>query len=517
MIYIAAASRRRLDAWSVAAVLMALAAMVFHAFMPTKDDISWLIINAEALLDGKELYKDIIETNPPLSVLLYVPAVFVEHLTGLRAELASIVITGLIGLAVAHWLRRRLDAVNVEGGGRAEAAVVLVFLVLPLGAYGQKDHIAALIALPFCMELALFASGRGKMSVLAGVLVGLSMAVKPQFALAILLPCLWLAMRSWRKGERIWPWFIVNRATVTAGTVVVVFQGAVYLLFPAFFRDVLPMVLEVYVPARQSLLTLLVPMKGFMFLALFVLPFLCGPRTPQVEVLAAAGLGFFAAFLIQGKGWPYHLFPATSYGLFLFFNEVLPRLWSRRQSSSPLVALLMAAFILSIHTSWMMVTWLDWSALTRAIVATGIRQPTILNIAASHEVGHPSTRDAGGRWVGTFSCRWLTVLTAGARHEAEGMANDDILAAWAAHDREVLRRDIAERRPDLIIVDRRGDFDWLTWARKDADTARLLDGYAPAGQVFDSGDTGSIELLRRTGNGDGVHRDVDMKDERLAG
>lgn len=504
----AAGLRARFDAWSAAAVVLALAAMAFQAVMPTKDDISWLITNAQALIDGKELYKDIIETNPPLSVLLYVPAVLVERLTGLRAELASIVVTGLVGLAVARWLRWRLDTAGIEGGSRMEAAAVLVFLALPFGAYGQKDLIAALVALPFCIELTLQAGNRGKMSVLTGALAGLSMAIKPQFAAAILLPCLWMAVRSWRRGERRWPWFVVNRATVTAGVVVVVFQGLVYVFFPAFFRDVLPAVLDLYVPLRQPFLALLLSLKGFLFIALLAVSIFYGPRTILGEVVAAAGLGFFIAFLVQGKGWPYHLFPATSYGLFLFFSEVLPHIWKQRQSRSPVAALLMAAVILSSHTLWMTVTWTDWSALTRAIVATGIRQPTILNIAASHDVGHPSTRDAGGRWVGTYSCRWLTALAMSDAMTSAAQAGLASPVTWLKHDREVLRRDIAEKQPDIILVDRRGSYDWLAWAREDPATAVLLDHYVPAGQVADYGGPGSIELLRREkiddGQGEGL-------------
>lgn len=495
---ISAGPSPRLDAWSAVAVLMALFAVVFQALMPTKDDISWLILNAEALLDGEELYKTIIETNPPLSVLLYVPAVMVERLSGLRAELASLIITALIGLAVARFVRRRLDLAGVDGGGRLEAAVALVFVVLPLGAYGQKDHVAALIALPFFVELALFSDGRRKMSFLSGVLLGLSIAIKPQFALAVLLPCVWMTARAWRKGERFWPLLVVNRATMTAGLLVVTFQGLVYWLFPAFFRDVLPIVLEVYVPVRQSLATLLFSRMGLLFPALLLLPFLYGARTTLVEVIGAAGLGFFAAFLIQGKGWPYHLFPATSYGLFLFCAEVLPRVWTERRNRSPTVVLLMTATVLSIHSLWMTLTWTDWSALTRAIQATGVQQPTILNIAASHDVGHPSTRDAGGHWVGTFSCRWITVLATNRALDGAKGTDHDALASWVAYDRQVLRRDIAERRPDLILVDRRGTFDWLAWAREDPDTARLLESYRPAGEVTDYGDVGSIELLRRS-------------------
>lgn len=492
------ALRTGVDRLSMLAVLIALVAIAFQTTMPTKDDISWLITNAEALLNGKQLYKDIIETNPPLSIFLYVPAVLTERLIGLRAELASIMITALLGLLVGRFSRRRFELAGVDGGGRFEVAVVLVFLLLPLGAYGQKDLVAALIAVPFCVELALRADGRCKMSVSAGVLLGLAMAIKPQFSMAALLPCLGMAIRSWRKGESRWPSFIFNRATVTAGLFVLVFEAAIYWLFPAFFKDVMPMVLEVYAPPRQPIFNLLFSLNGFLFPVLFILPLLYGPRTTLTGVIAAAGLGFFAAFLLQGKGWPYHLFPATSYGFLLIFAEVLPPIWAQRKQRSPAIPVLMVFAILMPHALWMMVTWTDWSALTRAITTTGIHNPTVLNIAASQGIGHPSTRDAGGKWVGTFSCRWLTVLEMNASQKAAEGLKDKAISAWITHDRAVLRQDIAERKPDIIIVDRR-DFDWLKWAREDFDTARLLEAYEPSGEVTEYGEAGSIELLRRSG------------------
>lgn len=498
MTEISAASRVRFDAWSATAVLLALAAMVFQGLMPNKDDTSWLITNAEAFLDGKRLYKDIIETNPPLSIFLYIPAVLAERLVGLRAELASIVTTALMGIATARLTRRRLDLAGVEGGGPFEVAVVLVFLLLPLGAYGQKDLVAALISVPFCVELALLANSHRRMSTLAGVLLGLAMAIKPQFSLAALLPCLCMAARSWQRRERWWPSLIFNRATVVAGVVVVSFQAFVYWRFREYFSEVMPMVLQVYVPARQPLFNLLFPLNGFLFPVLFILPLLFGPRTALTGVIGTAGLGFFAAFLLQGKGWPYQLFPATSYGFLLVFAEVLPQAWAQRKERSFVIPVVMVLAILTTHTLWMKVTWTDWSSLTRAIVATGIPKPSILNITASQDIGHPSTRDAGGQWVGTFYCRWLSVLEMNASLKAPEGLKDEVISKWIAYDRAVLRRDIAERRPDIIIVDRR-DFDWLKWAREDPDTARLLDGYAPAGEVTEYGDTGSIELLRRAG------------------
>ena len=49
-------------------------------------DMSWLLTAADGMIAGQRLYVDIWETNPPFSVLLYLPAAYAEHLLGLRAE-----------------------------------------------------------------------------------------------------------------------------------------------------------------------------------------------------------------------------------------------------------------------------------------------------------------------------------------------------------------------------------------------------------------------------------------------
>ena len=49
-------------------------------------DMSWLLTAADGMIGGQRLYVDIWETNPPFSVLLYLPAAYAEHLLGLRAE-----------------------------------------------------------------------------------------------------------------------------------------------------------------------------------------------------------------------------------------------------------------------------------------------------------------------------------------------------------------------------------------------------------------------------------------------
>lgn len=497
-----AVTRRPLvDPWTVAALSFACIAVIAHALMPTKDDISWLITNAKALVDGRELYKDIIETNPPLSILIYLPAVLVERLVGLKAEFVTVLFTALGSLAVGRLCRSRLEAAGLDGG-LFEAAFALVFLVLPLGAYAQKDHVAALIAVPFLLELALQAGGCGRTSFLSGLLIGLTVAIKPHFVLAIVLPVLVFAARGLRVRRGGWLGLIFNRATLTGAVVAVAFQGFVYLAFPAFFHDVLPMVVEIYVPLREPLYSLMVTEKGFLFVALVVIVLLYGAMSDIVLGLLVAGAGFFAAYLLQAKGWPYHLFPATGLG-FMALASAFPLDAASgrplvRKGRSPLMAGAMLLVVLLSHSWWMTVTWLDWSPLTRAIVATGIPHPKVINLSSSHDVGHPSVPDAGGIFVGTLSSRWISLVSLAAVYLHP---DDPVVMArsryWEARDRAYLLDDIRRASPDLILVEQTKFIDWVEWARQSPDLAAVLDDYTPVATVPGTGARATVVIWRR--------------------
>ncbi|HEY4166573.1 MAG TPA: hypothetical protein VGM96_07340, partial [Reyranella sp.] len=77
--------------WSPVAIL-ALAALLQLVIWPSPD-VAWLMSAAGRMLDGKRLYTDILETNPPMAVLLYLPWVAVAKLVGLAAWPAVIAAT----------------------------------------------------------------------------------------------------------------------------------------------------------------------------------------------------------------------------------------------------------------------------------------------------------------------------------------------------------------------------------------------------------------------------------------
>jgi hypothetical protein len=75
-----------------------LAALVQSFLMSIDCDVSWLITVNEKMLAGQRLYVDVIEVNPPASIWLYTPPVWLAERLALRPE--AVVVAAFIGCAL---------------------------------------------------------------------------------------------------------------------------------------------------------------------------------------------------------------------------------------------------------------------------------------------------------------------------------------------------------------------------------------------------------------------------------
>ena len=65
----AALKAPRLAPWLAFAALFVVAVILRHV-LPANADVSWLLTVAERVWDGQRLYVDVIETNPPMAVMV---------------------------------------------------------------------------------------------------------------------------------------------------------------------------------------------------------------------------------------------------------------------------------------------------------------------------------------------------------------------------------------------------------------------------------------------------------------
>ena len=159
--------------------------------------------------------------------------------------------------------------------------------------------------------------------------------VKPLYALGLGLPVLLLV---W-KQRSLHPVFSPDLLTIA-------FMGLAYsailiLAFPIYLNDIAPMLVDVYLPYRRA------PAELFSILVLPVLVpftltfFVRSPLRhirPATQTFLLASIGFTIAFLLSGKGWLYHLYPALVCAFVALLSEITNQKASRQNRLVFLVA-----------------------------------------------------------------------------------------------------------------------------------------------------------------------------------
>src|SRR5258708_713079 len=79
--------------------LVFVVAIILRQVVALNTDVSWLLIVGERVLDGQRLYVDVIEINPPMAVLAYLPGIALARALGLDPKLITDIL--ILTLAVA--------------------------------------------------------------------------------------------------------------------------------------------------------------------------------------------------------------------------------------------------------------------------------------------------------------------------------------------------------------------------------------------------------------------------------
>jgi hypothetical protein len=461
--------------WSPVLVigLYALTAIAIQSlWIPLDADVSWLITVCERILSGARLYVDVIEVNPPASVWLYLPLVWIAQAIGVQPE--AVVVAGFVagGMASSLWtvkLASRLE--DAPRPALVAFAAGFVNLVFPMALFAQREHAALLLALPALAALALVTEGkplRFSTALLAGFAAGLVIAIKPHFALAIVPAALWAAYRR----RSLMP--IVPAAFAAAAALA--FYAAAFLLWAKAYLGWLPAISHTYLLFHDSWWNVVANPLLFPTIVLLLALLLRPARLPVLAIISAmAAIGFAAAAIIQAKGYPNHLYPGAA--LALFAAVVIVGSVSPRRKKWLVTAGLAAACLWQVH-AWAI---LPDRKLAAAITQVAPTHPKIIALSRELATGHPVTRNVGGTWVGSRA----GVYFAGLAHD-QGL-RDPIAADAYRKDTHDFARDVALNSPDVILVDRRDK----AWLMREPQIAQAMHGYGPRARA------GNIEVWVR--------------------
>jgi hypothetical protein len=456
------------------------AAVAMRHLVVANTDVSWEITLSEKILDGQRLYSDLIELNPPASTLLYLPAVVLARALGFVPEIivdALVFIGALVSLLIVSRIVYRCRLFDELPGSMVAAAALAVLTILPAQAFGQREHIALIAVLPALATLAVRATGAKPLlwhCLVAGAGAGVTVCIKPHFALALIFAAMAAALhlRSWR--------VLFALENCIAAAVVIVYGICVVVFFRAYITEMMPLVADVYLPVRWPLIDLLVSRPMLLwtgaFLAVCSLERSAGNN--PISLLLMASVGFAAAYIIQGKGWPYHSYPMLALVLIALCLAIAYRSSAAQQAGArddlkSFGAMAVFAIVAALSFAWFNLA-VDTRAAAAAVKRIAPPHPSIIVISDDIAIGHPLVREVQGRWISRVCSRWIMGNAAG-RIIAGGLdeTTKERLAADMKAERQRLVDEIRDGKPDIILVDKHVPF-WSEWITADRDLSTLV-------------------------------------------
>ena len=301
------------------AAIMALAGLAGEFRHTLNGDALSLLDGCRRILEGRALYTSLVDLNPPFVFLFHMPFAWLAGRTGLPPE--TLFRVGVVLLMLAAVLLTRREARRIAGDdpvivGVLTAAALVTAFGMPLGFFGQREHLQSVLLMPVLVlvagkgwECGECGSARVWESWAASLLAGLGLALKVTSGLALLLPAIYLLVRTRQWKSEAFGAIVVAGALTLLGLLwapgylgVVRDLGPLYQQFNAvpfaelFQRGILSMI---------PLATLAV---------LLVCGWWVRPR-PLPATLGLALVGYLGGVAVQGKGFGYHYYPALAMAL----------------------------------------------------------------------------------------------------------------------------------------------------------------------------------------------------------
>lgn len=474
--------------------LIGLVALVGEFRMPLSGDVAYNIDAARRMLGDAVLYHDLIDVKPPFIFWLSAPvaALGLDGPATIAAFRIFVLLVMLASVAVAWPAVRNAPSML--------AGFLLIAAVLPIGYYGQREHLLFILTFPYlafvAMRIESGESSRVPLHALAGALAALGFALKPTAGVVAVLVILWhlRIARSWR------PLLAPEHLGLMAGTAVAAIAA---LLIAPQYLDVIAAIREPYRAFNRLPLAELLARDVHMWSVWFALgTALLFRRSIRARrralVYGLATAGFFASAVAQGKGFGYHYYPAVGWSVILLVKLLTGR--SRKSSRIGLLRRCAAALAL------LPVVYLFGAVALRRIggvvTNTSLEQRVVSRLAGPEPTdlavlsarisdAFPMVLEGGHHFVLRYPLLWAAALPA---HQP-----------GTAAIRRQYGYDLAQYRPAVLIVRRpvegwlgRGDVaaNYLDYLCLDTVARRVLAEYRLAERAD------GFELYRLDAKGD---------------
>lgn len=328
-------------------------------------DVAWYIVSAEYLLNGYEQSERYFDTNPPYSILFYVPLTILYQLLNIDIDYI------IFGICIPFIIFMGWTIFKNTKHCIKSSETALVFAAFYIWIHLNqttvllfKDHILSCAILPLIMCQYQIYKDKWKITTLnTAVLITAIpiLLIKPFY---LLIPGTMIIARL-IKHKEISSFFNID-AVYTAFMVLLYLSGT-YLFFYNFFSEILPTSLKLYVSQNYFMNTqdLILPAGIFIvFASLFIIR-RASPFLELMFFLSTCLLICTFCFLLQNKGFWGHYIPTQYLMLTILFAAILQPFLKQKDFKCNFVSsLLIVLFLILLIPSYLTVDTDDPSSIS---------------------------------------------------------------------------------------------------------------------------------------------------------
>ena len=493
-------------------------ALLFGASLATRiskiinHDTAWYLYSAAEFIKGGKLYENIFwEVNPPLNLYLTIPPVYFAQVTGLSSvDVFIVYVISLTTISLSliwHLLSCIPDLSNFKRYSLLICAFFALFVCCPGGEFGQREHLMIVLSLPYVFLLILRLSG-GQLPwpfpIVIGLLGAIGFALKPHFLLVPTTIEIYRLIKTRSLGDTF------RSETMVLGVIIGAYVLSIWFFTPEYITRVVPFAQVVYDAGYQiSPIAVLFRSETIFLSIIFLLHFTNKSRNRYrifSEVFLICSLCFFLIYLIQMKGFSYHIYPVTSMLVLTLGSIVLGKLphpfpssLPQHHSLRPLLSVL-ALIVVFVGLLGVPLYRGDYHnadlELLMPVVKKHAPDSSIYIFSSTVSAGFPLVNYAGVKWSSRFASLWLLP---GFERLRQDFTSDGLVQQRERLD-EIKRfsinaiiKDLSTQWPSLIIVDTKqrkrafGDiqFDFLNFFSSDSRFTAIWSHY---NQIADLGD-----------------------------
>ncbi len=292
-------------------------------------DVAWHLWVAQSIMDGSQLYIDIIEPNMPLIYYLRMPVIWLADILSM-SEITMIIVVQIMVAFICFFLTRHIiiNTTNISKllkSGLICAVCYAIFL-LPIALYvvtfGEKEHIFITLAIPyFFLTYAAIENTKFsiKIRIIVAILAAIGICIKPFFVFPFFAAEIYLAISKKKISS------LFRLESLIIGGIGVAYLVAVYLIYPEYFDKQMP--LNTYGYTSFSITSMLISFGHSLSQLL--------PSVMVIVIVSRLKTSNFLSFFItifiaciftgglQFKGWAYHMIPAMALGAILLIEPLI--------------------------------------------------------------------------------------------------------------------------------------------------------------------------------------------------